>query len=74
MKTLERKMLNAKQVSEAYGVPQGTLAQWRHMKKGPKYFKVPEGRKVLYKVQDLDFFFLGNPVLTSDSVQAHERA
>ena len=70
MKNVSQKMLDPKRVSEIYSVPTGTLGQWRSLKKGPKFYKLPGGRKVLYSVQDCDSFFLSTPILTSESVKA----
>ena len=74
MKNSERKILNTREVSETYGTSIGMLAQWRFLKKGPRYYRVPNSRKVIYRVEDLDNFFLGNPVLTGDSANDRERA
>jgi hypothetical protein len=37
---------------------EGTLAVYRHEKKGPKYFK-PNGKKIFYFVSDLDDWIRG---------------
>ena len=46
----------------------GTLANLRLAKKGPKFYKV--GRKVVYRVDDLEAFLFARPVQTHDSVEA----
>ena len=69
MKQVSSKMLDAKRVSEVYSICEGTLGQWRSLRKGPKFYKVPGGRKVLYAIEDLEAFFHGSPVLTSESMQ-----
>ncbi len=45
----------------------GTLANLRLAKRGPRFFKV--GRKVVYRVEDLEAFLFARPVLTRDSVE-----
>ena len=72
MKPDNSKMLDAKRVSEVYSICEGTLGQWRSLRKGPKFYKVPGGRKVLYDIKDLETFFHESPVQTSVSVKAHE--
>ncbi len=46
----------------------GTLANLRLAKRSPKYFKC--GRKVVYRVEDLEAFLFARPVLTRDSFEA----
>ena len=52
MKEIERIALTPYQSSQAYGISEGTLANMRYRKVGPRFFKV--GRKVLYFVTDLE--------------------
>ncbi len=63
----KRRMVGPALVEELYSIPKGVLANWRSMKKGPKFYKV--NRKVLYKLEDLEDFFTANPVLTVDSIR-----
>lgn len=46
---------------------EGTLANWRNQKRGPKYYKV--SRKIVYRPEDIEVFLFQNPVLTIDSVR-----
>ena len=66
-KEIEKRMLGPSEVEERYPISKGTLANWRSAKRGPKYYKV--GRKALYDVNDLEDFFLHNPVETIDSLK-----
>lgn len=66
-KEFEKRMLAPAEVEERYSISKGTLANWRSAKRGPKYYKV--GRKALYDVNDLEDFFLHNPVETIDSLK-----
>ena len=63
-----KKMVSTKQAGEMYAHSPGTLANWRTLKKGPRYFK--RGHKVLYRLEDLEKFFTECPVLTTDSLEA----
>ena len=55
-------LLTPREASEALGIPEGTLAQWRSQRRGPPYIKL-EGRLVRYRVSDLESY------LTQHSVQ-----
>ncbi len=57
---MERKFLRAKEVAEIYGIPEGTLSQWRTRKTGPDYVKI--GGAVRYSVEALDDFFESNRI------------
>lgn len=52
--TVER-VLTQKQVSDTYGVPQGTLKAWRHEDRGPRSF-LRAGR-VVYRESEVAKFF-----------------
>jgi hypothetical protein len=54
------------EMSRIYGVPAGTLANWRYLKTGPKFFKI--GKSVLYFTEDFEDWLRRNPVLTKDSI------
>lgn len=45
----------------------GHLANMRVQKRGPKYYKV--GRKVVYKIEDIERYLSQNPCETSDSIK-----
>lgn len=47
---------------------EGTLANWRTQKRGPRYFRV--SRKIVYRASDIEAFLFKNPVLTMDSIEA----
>lgn len=68
-KVIERKALTPRDVSFMYGLSEGTLANWRSNRKGPKYYKAGS-RKVIYFQTDLDAWAKARPVQTIDSVQA----
>ena len=47
---------------------EGSLANMRCKKVGPKFFKV--NRKVVYRPEDIESYLFSNPVQTIDSVRA----
>lgn len=58
--------LLASEVSEELRVPVNTLAWWRHVGRGPRWFK-PGGRRVLYRREDLDAWIAEQYETTSDA-------
>lgn len=60
-----KQAITAEQASEIYGLSKGSLANLRFARRGPKFFKI--GRKILYKVSDLESWLYQNPVQTLDS-------
>lgn len=61
-----KKTISPKEASVTYGFCEGTLANLRYRKQGPKFYRV--GRKVLYLAEDFERWVLSNPVLTKDSL------
>ena len=64
-----QKALTPKAVIEHYPeltTSTGVLANWRSLRKGPKFYKV--SRRVVYKPADIEAFLFRNPILTIDSV------
>jgi hypothetical protein len=62
---ISRKAVTAKEAALMYGFKEGTLANMRSQKVGPKFYKVGR-KKVLYFTEDLDIWARANPVLTKD--------
>ena len=62
-----RKTATPEVVSETYGVPIGSLANLRHKRQGPRYFK--RGRRIVYLISDVEEWLLSNPVQTIDSIR-----
>lgn len=50
------KLLNDKEASEYLGISKQTLCNWRHLGKGPAYYKMSEGPRgrVRYSILDLE--------------------
>jgi len=67
VKKIARKAITPRQASQAYGLSEGTLANMRHQKTGPKYYKIGK-RKVIYFIDDFESWLRKNPVLTIDSL------
>ena len=57
-----RKTLTPRDVADIYGLNIGTLANMRFHKIGPRYIKA--GRKVLYRIEDIESWLARNVVLT----------
>jgi len=60
-----KQAITAEQAAETYGLSKGTLANMRFAKRGPKFYKI--GRKILYKVTDIEAWLYQNPVMTVDA-------
>ena len=73
----ERRQLNTREAADylrdlgSPGAVVCTLANWRHLGRGPRYYRV--GRSIVYRVSDLDLFASGTPVETSDSLAIGSR-
>jgi len=57
------------QAAELYGLNIGSLANMRCRKQGPRYYKVGKGKKVVYRVEDLEQWLFNEPVMTIDQHQ-----
>lgn len=57
-------------IAKMFDLNQGTLANMRSKRIGPKFFKV--GRKILYRISDVEQWVFDNPVVTSDSLPASQ--
>ena len=68
-KNLQRITLKPSEVRATFGIPEGTLANLRWSKKGPRYFKKPGGRGVFYLLEDVRVWITCQPVQTMDSAQ-----
>jgi len=77
MKATNKKALTPRQAAEVYGIAEGTLANWRYKKIGPKYHRIGEGKqkrkKILYFIEDFEAWLKQNPMLTVDSIPETER-
>ena len=62
-------VLRPSEVKEIFGIPEGTLANLRWAKKGPRYFKKPRGRGIFYLLNDVKTWITSNPVDPADRVK-----
>jgi len=69
---MNKKMLTTKQVSEKYGLAQGTLRNWRHEGKGPAYHRI-EGKITLYEESDAEEFFKAGKIEPGDRAERKPR-
>ncbi len=53
---MNQSLINEKTLAERWGIKPMTLSQWRWNGRGPKFMKI--GRKVLYRLQDVETFEL----------------
>ncbi len=60
--------LRPREVAETFGIPEGSLANLRWMKKGPRFFRKPGGRGIFYLFSDVEKWLMSQPVLTVDSI------
>lgn len=67
MNTHTKKAGTPHEVAQTYGIPEGTLANMRWKKVGPKFYR--RGRVVVYFWEDVEAWLRQNPVLTIDSVK-----
>ena len=70
---LKRVTLKPSEVSAMFGIPEGTLANMRWAKKGPRYFRKPGGRGIYYIYQEILDWVTSQPVLTVDSLPENQR-
>jgi len=67
-KKIEREAFTPSDVAYMFQMSEGTLANMRCRRTGPRFYKV--GRKVLYFKPDLEIWSKANPIQTIDSVRA----
>jgi len=65
LKSAHREALGAEEVEARYPIAAGTLANKRSKGEGPRFYRV--GRKIIYRVEDIESYLFQNPVMTSDS-------
>ena len=65
-KVLYRKAVTPREAAELYGLSVGSLANLRSKKLGPRYYT--RGRKIFYRVDDLEAWLFQNQILTIDSI------
>lgn len=67
-KQIDKRSITPREASQMYGFSEGTLANYRYRREGPKYYRTPPGgRKIIYFISDFEEWLRKHPVLTSDS-------
>ena len=61
----ERRMLAPREVKIVFSIPEGTLANMRWRKEGPRYYIVGR-RKILYDIKDVQEWITRQVVVTSE--------
>jgi len=62
---MERKItLTPAEVEKLYGIPKGTLANWRCKREGPTFFKLR--RRILYRKNDFENWLFRNRIQTRE--------
>lgn len=64
MEKKDRKAVTPAEAATMYGYTVGTLAQLRHRRQGPRFYKI--GKKVLYFIDDLESWTRQQPVETNN--------
>ena len=64
---MDNKILTTKQFSKEYGLPEGSLANMRWRKIGPRYYKL--NKKIIYRRADIEAWLFSNPVLTINALK-----
>jgi hypothetical protein len=63
MTAMEKYRLTEAQAAEHLGRKATTLAQWRHRRQGPRFFRPTDGTsKVLYSLEDLEAWVLSRVI------------
>jgi hypothetical protein len=70
VKELKKVILRPWEINDMYGIPEGSLANMRWSKKGPRYFRKPGGRGIFYLLTDVEDWLTSQPVQTTYSVEA----
>lgn len=61
---INREAITAREASVLMGMSEGTLANMRCRREGPRFYKM--GGKIIYRISDIENFLFKNPVTTSD--------
>jgi len=72
MSNLRKLYITPKEAHEISGISEGTLANLRCQRRGPKYYKRPGiGRRssIYYRLDEFTVWLESQPVLTRDSIK-----
>jgi hypothetical protein len=68
---MESQRVDTIEAASRLGLKPGTLEVWRSLGRGPRFLKI--GRKVFYKIEDLELFANAHVVETIDSRELKDR-
>jgi hypothetical protein len=68
---MEKQRVDTIEAATRLGLKPGTLEVWRSLGRGPRFLKI--GRKVFYKIEDLELFANAHVVETVDSMELQGR-
>jgi hypothetical protein len=68
---MEKQREDTIEAATRLGLKPGTLEVWRSLGRGPRFLKI--GRKVFYKIEDLELFANAHLVETVDSMELQGR-
>ena len=66
------KAVNDVQAAEMLNVHPQTLRNWRHLRKGPPYVKLGDGRSVRYLIEDLEAYLRQGRIVPGDEADQGE--
>jgi hypothetical protein len=64
---MDKLFASPKETGFLFGIPPGTLANWRCQRQGPKFYKF--GRRILYFISDVENWVKQNPILKKGNVK-----
>jgi hypothetical protein len=62
---IKRRAVTPEQAAAIYGLNLGTLGNIRSRREGPRFYR--QGRRIFYRVDDLEAWLFAEPVQTVDS-------
>ena len=68
---MQNQRVDTSKAAKILGLRPGTLEVWRSTRRGPRFLKI--GRKVFYKIEDLESFANAHVVETVDSLELRDR-
>jgi len=65
-----KKALSPADVEAEYGIPRGSQANLRWARRGPRFYRRPGGRAIVYLREDIESWLLSQPTQTLESIKA----
>jgi hypothetical protein len=64
---IKRRAVTPEQAAAIYGLNLGTLGNLRSKRVGPRFYR--QGRRIFYRVDDLETWLFSEPVMTKDAAR-----